>query len=209
MSVFAAPVLIIEQRSAALEYEIGDARENPLARGVQAAGERPRKGLLGRFGSGPANARVVVQVSGLDGAPLFFVDRAPDSPVAIVAPDGTLIGRFAEDTAAFARSHLEGRSRLPGGRSDFNQAQQLLDAGGTPLCSITWEPTYVGGVIDHAVGGRACAYTDPDGTELARMERARNQWSGDRYVLHLPFRLPDPLRTLVIASPIAFDLSRS
>lgn len=208
--IYSTPVLTVEQLSTQLEYRITDGQGTPVAAAAQVAGERPRKGLLGRFSSGVENERLVVQVSDPGGAPLFFVDRAPEAPVAVVAPDGTVIGRLAYDAQAFAQSYLAGQARTPGGRDRFNESHRLVDANDNTLCAVTWEETRMGGyVTDQPSGGRYCVFTDANGNELARMDQAQNKQVRDRYDLRLNYQLPEPLRTLVIASPIAFDLSRS
>ncbi len=54
---------------------------------------------------------------------------------------------------------------------------------------------------------------DMQGTEVARVTRTKAGWFKDRYtnadncVLQIHFQLPDPLRSLVIVSPLAIDLA--
>jgi PadR family transcriptional regulator PadR len=69
------PVLLIEQPSKQLNYQITDPQGAALAYVTQVAGNRPKTGLAGFFGD-PDTSRVVVQVARPDGTPLFFVDRA-------------------------------------------------------------------------------------------------------------------------------------
>jgi hypothetical protein len=119
----------MEQLSSQLEYRISDESGRELGRAVQVAGPTPRKGLLGIYGSGLGDARVVLEVGGPDGAPLFYLDRKGDSPVAIVGADGAVIGRFVYDVAGTARSGMgRGRFGLPGAAL----AHRLWDARDRP-----------------------------------------------------------------------------
>ena len=49
---------------------------------------------------------------------------------------------------------------------------------------------------------------DLDGRQIAHLDVRQGTFKNS-YVLRLMYQLPEPLRTLVIASPLAFDLSRS
>jgi hypothetical protein len=203
--LFNSPVLRIERSSSELNFQITDPQGRLLAYSTQVAGNRPKTGFR-RFSSFfPDTFRVVVQVSGSDGSPLFFLDKAdgqPSSavqpPCAIVTPDSELIGRAEHNTAAFAVSFLES-----GGRG-YTPAHRLVDAQSEPLCDITGEPIRIS-TIDPGqpsfVGGGYSVFTDMQGTEIARGNRGTNP-----YTLQIHFQLPEPLRTLVIAAPIALSL---
>ncbi|MBX6766069.1 MAG: hypothetical protein IRY90_02755 [Actinomadura rubrobrunea] len=171
---------------------------------TQVVGPQPKRGLKRFFSASPDRSRAVVRADAPDGTPLFFVDRAEgqemsalEPPCAVVAPDGRLIGRVVHNAAAFAQSFLEGMRAVPGGRSTVQQAHRLLDAQDQPLCDVTWEPVQSGGHLETFIGGNHCVYTDANGTQLARFEGG---------VLRLAFQFPEPLRTLLIASPLAFAL---
>jgi len=216
MGLFDSPVLQIQQLSSQLEYEISDENGRPLGSAAQVAGRKPNKGLRAMVsGSGLEGARVIVQVRDPDGTPAFFVDRQDGAPVAIVAPDGALIGRFGDDDAAsWQQSAANTAGRAPGlsfmlsGPVRPAMIQRLTDPAGSPLCELHWE--FRQGTVD---GNRSwlptgCAYNGPNGQQIARLDYGQAKRK-DSYVLRLLGRLPEPLRTLVIASPLAFDLSRS
>lgn len=213
--LFTSPVLLIHQPSPQPDYQITDAQGGELARTVQVAGRR--KSAVKRFFSAGDRSQVVVQVTRPDGAPLFFVDRpaqqgaaamARQPPCFIVAPDGTPIGRMEQNSRAFAQSFLQARST---GQEGYTQAYQLFAAqGGQPLCELTQEPVRVQyrdprGTA-HSVGGTFVTYTDMNQVQIARLE-PRDAGSFAKSVsLQLQYQLPDPLRVLVIASPIAMLL---
>ncbi|MFC6019843.1 hypothetical protein ACFP2T_27020 [Plantactinospora solaniradicis] len=210
--LFNSPVLTVEQPSADLLYQITDSKERVLASVSQVVGAEPRRGLGRLFSSDPYTSRVVVRVARQDGTPLFFVDRAERQqqlpvppPCAIVAPDGQIIGRFEYDTRAWAQSWLDGRSDFLGGQSSFVQSQQLFDRHHRPLCAMTWEKTQVGGNLEGPVGGRHCTYADMNGVSIARLDDESTS-SNTRFTLQLQYQLPEPLRTLVIATPVALGL---
>ncbi|MFI0484764.1 hypothetical protein [Actinomadura sp. 9N215] len=208
-----SPFLKIEQQSSQLEYRIEDQDDRPLGQATQVSGPKPRKGLIGMFSSGLKDARVVVQVAGLDGAPLFYVDRQDGAPVAIVAPDGTVIGRFQDDRTGAAQQLSGGgvgRGMLNVLAGAAAMRHRLFDAYDRPLCELAWEMRRTGTVEDNNLQWVpvACDYTDMNGQRIAHTD-VREATFKDRYVLQLMYQLPEPLRTLVIASPLAFDLTRS
>lgn len=216
--LFNSPVLLIEQPSSQLNYQITDPQGAPLAHVTQVAGNLPKSGFAQFFSDAPDRSRAVVRVDRPDGTPLFFVDRADGGPVsvqqppcAVVAPDGQLIGRVEHNTAEFAQSLLQGGALGRRGGT-FHQAHQLLDAQQQPLCRITWEdverrPLPSGfEQSSRSAGGRFAVYTDMNGTQVARMDTLDSDGAADRFSLQLNFQLPEPMRTLVIASPLALDL---
>ncbi|MFC6933510.1 hypothetical protein ACFQHO_26285 [Actinomadura yumaensis] len=74
---------------------------------------------------------------------------------------------------------------------------QILDAHKRVVCNIVWE-VYKKAVLSRpAVPGKNCDYLDTEGNALARFD-------SKRLVLHRD--LPEPMRTLIVASPVAFDL---
>ncbi|MEW2359624.1 hypothetical protein [Spirillospora sp. NPDC029432] len=201
-----APVLRIEQRSSQLEYLISDGTGAELGRAVQVAGPAPRKGLLGLAGSGLGDARVVLQVSGTDGAPLFYVDRKGGCPVAIVGSGGDVIGRFVGDVAGTSRAKVDSsRFGLPGA----GLVHRLWDARDRPVGEVAWKVKTAQAATALEVLGGVCV--DMDGTRTAEIEVQERKFK-DRYTLRIPPGLPgppEPLRTLVRAVPLALDLTRS
>ncbi|MFI0450881.1 hypothetical protein [Actinomadura sp. 6N118] len=208
MDLLNSPTLRIEQRSSQLDYEIS-AGDTLVGRATQVAGPKPRKGPLSLFGSGLQGARVVVQVSHLDGTPLFYVDRQDAAPVAIVAPDGTLIGRLVEARA----QHTPGagfRAAVHAVLSQAGpaQAHHLMDAYDRPQAMVNWDMRVEGGSENRrwvAVGG---TFSVPNGQQIARID-IREAAFKDQYTLHVYDQFLDPLRTLVVAAPLAFDLIRT
>jgi hypothetical protein len=221
VDLFTSPTLLIVQPDRTLNYQITDPQGAPLGyAALVGGGAEEKKGMFSRFfGSGEdRSVRTVLQMSRPDGAPLFFLDRAARMtqsvslpPCSVVAPDGTLIGRVEHNTAAFAQSYL-----ATGGRG-IQQSYRLVDATGRPLCDVVAEPKFarthhhtdLDGNNDystHMAGGRFATYTDMNGVQIATTDLSQSGSITDRFVLQLTYQLPDPLRTLVIASPIAIDL---
>ncbi|GAA2615556.1 hypothetical protein SMC26_25045 [Actinomadura fulvescens] len=226
--LYNSPALRVEQPEDENGYVITDPEGGLLGRGTRVMGEQPKKSWLRRNFEGPqALARAVVRVEGPDGAPLFFADRAAESndptdfqgpPCAVVAPDGTLVGRFEFNLQVMASSLQEGRSGLPGGGGTYTDAHRIFDANGQLICDVVWEETTYGAVqtrfiyedLERPMGGRFCTFYDRDRTALARLDSHTPTWSNkDRYDLQINYRLPEPLRTLILAAPIALDLLRS
>lgn len=212
--LFNSPVLQIEQPSKKqLNYQITDPQGAALASVTQVAGDRPKTGFAG-FAASLAGeqdrSRVVVQVARPDGPPLFFVDRAArvsgllQPPCAVVAPDGRLIGSVEHNAAEVARNRLSSRGN--------QQFYRLLDAEQRPLCQIEWERVSVRAyqsndqTTTEFVGGRYAVFTDMKEVQLAHLDISASDWKTDRFTLQLGFQLPEPLRTLVIAAPLAMDL---
>ncbi|WP_242909095.1 hypothetical protein [Actinomadura terrae] len=207
-------VLHIRQLSSQLDYELIDPGGQVVGRATQVGGPKPRKGLLSVFGSGVGDARVVVQVGYADGTPAFFVDRQGGSPVAIVAPDGTLIGRYDEDRTATARQMassggiLSNVARIAAGAMSPAQRNRLLDAAGRPLCVLDWTFRHNHDPDNPRWHPVQSDYTDLNGVQIARLD-VREGMHKDQYQLQFLYQLPEPLRTLAIASPLAFDLTRT
>lgn len=216
--MFNVPVLRIEQQSSQLEYEISDQTGQLVGRAAQVAGKKPRKGLLGMFGSGLDGARVVVQVNGLDGAPRCFVDHQDGSPVAIMSPEGQLVGRFAGDGVAGAQAMAGGGprgvqvARMALGMSPPPMAHRLLDAADRSLARVDWEWRYLGDQPARQDGVQwqlaGADFTDMNGQQIAHLDVSEALFK-DRYELRLFFQLPEPLQTLVVTAPLALDLTRS
>jgi hypothetical protein len=211
--LFNSPVLLIHQPTPRLDYQITDAQGGELARTVQVVGRR--NSAVKRFFSAGDTSQVVIQVTRPDGAPLFFVDRptqqraaamAKQPPCFFVAPDGTPIGRLEQNARAFAQSLLQAQRA---GEEGFTQAYQLFADQGGPLCDVSQEPVRVlhrEPYAAHSVGGEFITYTDTNQVQIARLEPRESGGFAKSFSLHLQYWLPDPLRVLVIASPIAMLL---
>ncbi|WP_242909091.1 hypothetical protein [Actinomadura terrae] len=208
--MFDVPVLRIEQLSWRLEYEISDGGERLLARVDQVAGPEPRKGLAAAFrDSGLGEAYVELRVGGPDGTPLFFVTRHGGYPE-ILDADRTPLGRIDYDEESMVREMSSEVGALASLRRTLVYrtkvwCERLLDAEGRPLCRLRWTMGHPG---NDSWSPLSCDYTDMEGLHIAELE-IREGHPRDSYRLQLEFRLPEPLRTLVIASPLAFDLSRT
>ncbi|MFC6880087.1 MULTISPECIES: hypothetical protein [Actinomadura] len=154
---------------------------------VQVEGGKAR-GRLGRaFAASRDYSPVVLQFESPDGAPLFRIERPADTGYPIVRSlAGEVLGHFH-------RSDLGSDER---GRSTQDRVQ-ILDAHKRVVCNIVWE-VYKKAVLSRpAVPGKNCDYLDTEGNALARFD-------SKRLVLHRD--LPEPMRTLIVASPVAFDL---
>jgi hypothetical protein len=55
-------------------------------------------------------------------------------------------------------------------------------------------------------GGRYAEFTDMNGTQIAYLDISQSDGKTDRFALQLCYRLPEPLWTLAIATPIAAGL---
>lgn len=215
MGLLDCPVLQMEQQSAQLEYRIGDESGRPIASARQVAGKKPRKGLLAMFGSGVGDARVVVEVVDMNGGPVFFVDRQGQA-VAVVAPDGNVIGRFVHDLVGDAQRTVpdgiaSGVAHMAGTVLGFTApalTHRLMDAYDRPLCELDWTLRPVGTGEDLRWVPVGCACSDMRGQQIAEMD-VREATFKDRYTLRLFYQLPEPMRTLLVASPLAFDLIRT
>jgi hypothetical protein len=216
MSILSSPVLLIQQRSSQLDYVISDDHEQVVGQATQVGGRKSRKGLRAMFaGSGSEGQRVVVQVTGTDGTLYFSVDRQAGAPVAIVAPDGTVVGRCADDVVGTGQDTMGGpagsvdaMTRMSFGTGPMVVAQRLLDAVDQPVGQINWEFRQVRSeagwrwIPDHGT------HFDANGQLIAQVV-VREAVFKDQYRLQVHYQLPEPLRTLVVASPLAFDLTRT
>ncbi|MFC9973777.1 hypothetical protein ACFVH6_23055 [Spirillospora sp. NPDC127200] len=204
--LFDTPVLHVRQLSSQLDFEYADERGDLLARATQVSGPRPKGGALTWFTGAKLVGELTLQVTAPDGAPLFALHRltGPERPIVLTAPDGTEIGRRLLDPQASAQSMLEGWGKV--GNHRFQEFEDLLDPQGGRLCRIAWEEVRTGNATREA---RHCLFLDRQGDELARVDRDEATFYKDRYKLTLHRPLPEPLRTLVIASPLAIDLDRT
>lgn len=195
--LFQSSVVVLEPDRSGGGYRFTDDQGRPLGQGVQVVGPPRAGGLAGAVASvatsGIGSERTVLRVDRPDGGPLLFVDRAEMlpgvmvAPAAVVAPDGTLIGRVHHRL-------------VPPNVNTYG----VFNAQGGLLCEAVMDPLVSHGHTDHGYirGGRQLTYTDSHGMEIARREPV------DRYrdVLKLNHRLPEPLHTLVVASALAVNM---
>ncbi|TMQ98307.1 hypothetical protein ETD83_19310 [Actinomadura soli] len=165
--------------------------------------------------SPPPPGRVVIQAAGLDGTPAFSVVSDTGRPLEILDPNGTLIGTLESDqdaTGAEVRRVASGSPfgsvlRLIGvGRAMPREYHLLRDASGRRLCGICWEQKQQGHRGGTAWVPTDAEYTDANGARIARLTYVRATKA--EYTLKIEYRLSEPLRTLVLASPLAFALVR-
>lgn len=201
--LFDSPVLVVDRPSSKPEFTIRGPEGEPLAHVAQVGG--PQRSRVQRWLNTPNKGQVVVQAARPDRTPLFTVDRAPFTtevlnqrpPAAVMAPDGTLVGRIEDDVRPGARLAFENelRARMT--------AHGIVDAAGRPICQAVNEPQWGLPSANEYTNyvrwteSRFCDYTDEAGVRVARMERN---------VLRIFYRLPDPLRFLIVASPVAMNL---
>src|SRR6476469_4242850 len=104
-ALFTASELHFDQPSAQLTYQITAPTGAALGYAGQVFGDRPPEGPVASLGRMRKDlSRAVVRVTGADGTPLLFIDRAEGDPnafrrppCAVVAPDGRLHGRVVHD----------------------------------------------------------------------------------------------------------------
>jgi hypothetical protein len=222
--LFNSPVLLIEQPSPQFSYRITDPQGRVLATARQVGGKKKNK-FQRLFGTGETS-RLIVQVSGPDGTPLFFVDRAArqqvtalQPPCVITAADGAQVGRIEHNTASAVHDFGQASPKM---RHRYDEAEatgelpayRLVDAANQTLCELTPEAIkYVRRQFDSTpdtIGRRFITYTDVNQVQIARLNNDESAaMLSERTALQLQFQLPDPLRVLVIASPIAIDIMTS
>lgn len=188
--LFNSPVLLVEQPrkffSVEADYQVFDAEGAPLASVQEIQLSTAMKLARHLFSENSANFPAKLQLSAPTGQPLLIVDKpfAFFHPkIKVLRPDGTPVGSI---TSQF---------KVMGSRFE------LHDAHGGELGEVSgnwrgWEFTI----------------TDQHGTEIAQVSK---QFAGltkeifttaDRYAVQLHHQLPEPLRSLVIASTVTIDL---
>ncbi|WP_395992666.1 hypothetical protein [Actinomadura sp. 9N215] len=164
--------------------------------------------------SPPPPGRVVIQAAGANGAPAFSVVSDPERPIEVLDPNGALIGTYESDQEAartearrVTASPLSGLKRAVGlGHAMPRVFYLLRDASGQRLCGICWEQKQQGRKGHRWVPTNA-DFTDANGVQIARLNYLRATKA--EYTLKIEYRLSEPLRTLVLATPLAFALGRS
>ncbi|MBO2454299.1 hypothetical protein J4573_44940 [Actinomadura barringtoniae] len=209
-----APAWVLEEPEQRREYVILDQAGQVLAN-VPRVPLQPQGGQGGGGGGGGGlpyanphaqhdESRVVVRVADPSGTTLFFVDRigtpadgTPDH-VLVVAGDGqTMIGSLALATAG-ARSAF----RIVRGGGFGGTGYAMRDAQGQEVGRATRQPTPPGTPELHF------SLADGQGTEVGRLHATQSAYGERRRRWELQWgNWPqDPLRMLVMASPIAIEL---
>ncbi|WP_329519272.1 hypothetical protein [Spirillospora sp. NBC_01491] len=204
--LYDAPIWTMDEPAGHRAYVITGPQGELLARAVRVPTGRPEPRGGGALPYADPHAavdesRVLVRVEGPDETPLFFVDRAGNPMTeltrpAVLAPDGSRIGHMATRPVG-AKSLFKAFSS--GGRTTTERV--VHDGYDQVVCTVT------GGA---GAQGQDCTVTDAQGTEVALIEIRRSATSQKRRSLTLKQRyaqLPEPLRTLVIAAPLALELS--
>lgn len=166
-----------------------------LASVVQMAGGQARGRLARAFAAQRDYSPSFLHVSSPDGDLIFSIERPPkDRGGGTILPivrthGGDFVGRIVSN------NRTEGG---PGGSTRTRQRRwQLLDADGSVLCDVV--PNLVSEVYGFGflMGKNRIKYTDASGALIARSDGSWIEFERD---------VPDGLRMLVIASPVAFDL---
>lgn len=187
-SLLAAPVLVVSQRAKVLEltaeYDVRDGDGRPLGTVVQVGETGPSKALrflsdAGRF----LTSRLEVRDAA--GHPVLLLTRPPTvlkSRVVVERPGGGEVGQIVQES-------LFGRARF----------------------ALLAEGRQVGALRAVDLRSWDVSLTDDTGTEVARVRKtvegvARALFtSADDYLVRVHRPLPDPLRSLVLASALTID----
>ncbi|MFG2006778.1 phospholipid scramblase-related protein [Spirillospora sp. NPDC048911] len=183
--LFNSPVLKVEQPrrlpSAKSQYTISDGHGALLAKAAEGSVPLHRQATRTLFGNGD-DRRVVQVENARGGAPLLVIER-PKATLGtwVSAPNGALIGSIRVDRFKWRYALLDAAER-PVGRLEGNKLARkfkVLDGAGAHVAQV-----------DKKWKGAA--------TEVLT--------TADRYAVQFFHPLPDPLRVLVVAAPIALDL---
>ncbi|WP_242909093.1 hypothetical protein [Actinomadura terrae] len=143
------------------------------------------------------DGRVLICVAAPDGAPYFYLDRTISStsrqPVHVVAPNGAPIGSINVEIGGISGmfSVLSGKRGSVFVLSDANRHRMAT------YTSPSMRKPRAGGTL-----------ADSSGAEIAHLavDRSPNAPRRRCKTMHLRHPLPEPLRTLVIATPIAVEM---
>ncbi|MBG6093413.1 phospholipid scramblase-related protein [Actinomadura viridis] len=185
--LFTSPVLRVEQPrrvpAARSRYKVFDGQGTLLAEADERDVPLRRQASRALFGEG--DDRRTVHVEDGRGHPLLILEKPKSArfPVGtwVSTPDGALIGSIRMDTHRFRYVLLDMAER-PVGRLEGNRSARkfkVLDGHGAHVAQV-----------DKKWKGAA--------TELLT--------TADRYGVEIFQPLPDPLRVLVVAAPLAIDL---
>ncbi|MFD0691404.1 phospholipid scramblase-related protein [Actinomadura fibrosa] len=184
-ALFAASTLRVEQPpgvpSARSKYTILDGAGVLLARAAEERVPVRRQAFRALFGDAGGAPRTV-QVTGVDGAPLFVIAKPKGAAGAVVLdPAGAVIGDLRRGRRTFVYSLHDGAGRVVG------------ELAGNRL-------------------GRRFAVTDHAGVEVAQIDKKwaglgkEVLTTADRYTVDLRRPMHGPLHVLVIAAALAIDL---
>jgi uncharacterized protein YxjI len=189
MDLFTSPVLLVEQPKKVFavesQYTVFSQYGQPLATVGEPTLSGGKKAMRFLFKEYSNNTRHTLYVTRPDGMPMLVIDKpfALSTPkVQVSWPNGQPVGSI--------QRHFGLKPRFT-----------MLDPGERQLAEIrgdffAWDFTV----------------TDWQGLDIARVNK---QWEGlgaawfttaDRYAVQIQYQLPDPLRTLVVATAITIDV---
>ena len=185
--LFSSPVLRVEQPrripSAKSRYKIYDGHKNLVATASEGHVPIGRQAFRAFMGEGQDER--TVRVDSAQGQPLLILAKAKTQGLkdhtGVSGPDGTPIGSIRTDRYRWTYQILDAYERQLG-RLDGNRLARKFRV-------LDWNGAHVA-QLDKKWKGAA--------TELLT--------TADRYSLEIYQPLPDPLRILVAAAPIAIDL---
>jgi uncharacterized protein YxjI len=187
-SIFTEPILVVNQKAKLIEvnneYAVYDQHGRQIA-AVREVGQSALKKAVRLFTSYDQYLTHSLQIVDMTGTPLFGLTRPAKlvkSRVIVTDPGGREVGQIRQENAI-------GKIRF------------AIEAGGTKIGSINGENwrAWNFNIRDHA------------DTEVARITKT---WEGlaktmfttaDNYVVQVHRQLPEPLRTLVVASALCVD----
>ncbi|MEU5885032.1 phospholipid scramblase-related protein [Spirillospora sp. NPDC047279] len=180
--LFNSPVLKIDQPrgvpSAKSKYTVKDGQGTLLAQASEHDVGVARQAVRTVFGGG---GRRSVLVENAHGVPVLAIETRSSRDTLISAPGGALYGSIQIDDYDWRYKLLDAAERFVG-RLDGNRVARkfkVLDAAGHHVAQV--DKKWKGAM-----------------TEILT--------SADRYRVEFHHPLPDPLRVLVVAAPIALDL---
>ncbi|MFD0854847.1 phospholipid scramblase-related protein [Actinomadura adrarensis] len=184
--LFSSPMLRVDQPrgvpGAKSRYKIFNGQGTQVALATERDVSTVRKALRAVFGSGER----IVEVENLHGRSLLVVMKMSTS-VTVTTPDGAVIGSIT--------GHTEHAERYP-----------IQDMAGRPIGHLTSERGPVARLRRHY------RVEDAYGNQVGKLEKKSKGLAtallttADRFDLEIFHALPDPLRTMVIAAPMAIDL---
>ncbi|HEY1177576.1 MAG TPA: hypothetical protein VGF17_15570 [Phytomonospora sp.] len=206
--IYDTPQMKVSQPDNSVDFSYTDEHGGLLAKAVQIIGPPPRKGISKFFEPGDFvgdRPHVALRVDDAAGTPMFYLDRQPGQvsvaqiPVTVQAANGMVYGRVEHNTAKYIQSVAPSMMTAPiTGWVAGAQSHRLVDAHGTPVCEVAWEEFAARAEGGRTHGASQVAFLDAKGVMVAEY--------GDEGILRLLYQLPEPMRTLILAAPVALTL---